>query len=772
MKILIYLILLITNLSSTELILNRYEEGKQSVDVYHLIDNRIIKCVQTYGKGFKTLIRCRLKNGIKHDFHPRNDSYYDIKFNDKEVIFYAKAYSKLIGIDEKLIVENKIRKIHKYKHWVIIGSEKEPKILSHQTTKVFNYPITVAKQKTPYISALDLNGEPIKNKKGAILLSQIKKLYKLKKYRALIAKSHEYLKKYNDTFTSDINLYMLRAQMHLAKDNKSSYENITQASLDWIAKNPSNEHIPEVYKYVIESYFKRGRFGIGEKYLQILKSAFSDNKFTQEAEISFADTIYKSKKRRKEALKTYKNVLYATKDINVASLAAMQIANTYLDFHEPKKASNIFDKIFKSNKSYINSMHHKSYILAKKFSDAGKYDIAIKIVKQLLDKDKKEEYMKNIAYWFEKSKNYSAAIQMYDKYIKKYKNGQYIGFVKEHLDGLMVYGQETNTTKKLEFLDKIMKKYKETPIYYNALKEKIKILFSEQKYNDILGLKDELIRNGLSRDLNKSVYMLLTQSLNQQKCTKAITLKDEYNITIEKQYDNKLYHCLVKVGRYKDALKIVKRNVNTKNLPNKLQWLYNSVQIYSKLDLNKKVALAGEDVLKLSQILGITKYDNVLYAIADAYYNLNDYDDLMLQTVQRIEKRFPSDVKNIDLFMKVLKYAQNKKDMMLIINYAKKVIHLQKKYNLHVYSPKVEIQYMYALKKIGKPKTALQEAQKLNHEQLNDIQKAEIFYLEGDLSITLGKNKQARKYFLKCGEIVQDNAWQKMCAEHLKLLDE
>jgi len=109
---------------------------------------------------------------------------------------------------------------------------------------------------------------------------------------------------------------------------------------------------------------------------------------------------------------------------------------------------------------------------------------------------------------------------------------------------------------------------------------------------------------------------------------------------------------------------------------------------------------------------------------------------------------------------------------MLILNYAKKIIALQKKYKLHVYTPKIEIIYINALKKIGKPKVALQEAKKIRLENLNDIQKAELLYLEGDLSIVLGDKGSAKSYFLQCGEIVEDNAWQKMCAEHLKLLSE
>ena len=109
---------------------------------------------------------------------------------------------------------------------------------------------------------------------------------------------------------------------------------------------------------------------------------------------------------------------------------------------------------------------------------------------------------------------------------------------------------------------------------------------------------------------------------------------------------------------------------------------------------------------------------------------------------------------------------------MLQINYAKKVITLQRKYKITSYTPKVEIIYIHGLQKIGEYRKALEEDLKLLRQKLNDEQKAEVLYLAGELSIALHNKKDAIDYFSKCGETIQDNNWQKLCAENLALLIE
>ncbi len=775
MKYIVFLIFFLSNIVAAELILNRYEEANQSVDIYHVVDDDPLRCSVRYGKNFKKIIKCEFKKSLRLDRSFRDEKYFKIEVKDNEVIFYSKSFVKLLPVNDEIIAKDTIKKIDSYRHWVVLGSLKKPKILDEKAKKVFNFPLQYKKESPPFIGPLDLNGEPIKKKKDAITLSHIKKLYKRKKYRQIIKLSDE-LKRQNITvFTNEIALYKIRSLAKIAPENRELYYDLKIAALEWINDNPSNRHIPEAYMYVAIGSFGLGRVKQGEKYLKILSDGFAGNKFTQLAKLSYANTLYKTKKRRPNAIRIFKKVLYETEDVYTASLASIYLANAYLDKKEPKKAHEIFEKVLKSNKSFIPQNPQKSYNLAKKFANHLVYDTPLEIAK-LLEKEKDkimdEELLKNIANWEQKNGDIEDAIRDYSLYVKKFPEGKFINFVKSELDSIMIDKNDTNLTKKLAFIDDLLRKYDDKNIRKKALKRKIEILNTLKRYDEIVAMKNELISEGLQKELNNAVKNAAISNLLKKRCQKAMLLADEYNLTFEPKYDEPRFKCLMQNGRYEKALDIARSRINTDDLNQKLKWLYMSVALYKKMDRDKEVILAANDLLKLSKTLGVDKYDDVLYDIAEAYYNLKEYDGLMLKTVMQIEKKFPDNIKNIDLFMKVLRYAQKTKKDMLVINFAKKIINLQKKYNISSYSPKVEITLVHALQKGGKYKEALREVLKLLTKKLSDKQKAQALYLAGEISVSLKKTENAKEFFLKCGEIVKDSSWQKLCAQNLELLNQ
>ena len=773
MKCIVSLILLLTSLQSAQLILNRYEEKNQSVDIYHLVDAKPIYCHEAYVEGFRKRIVCEIEKPVTIDRRDREDSYFHIRFNDKSIVFDAKNYVKLLPIDEGLIVKETIDHPKIYRHWVIIGSRQRPEILPKEVKQRFNFPIKYAKKMPPYIGSLDLNGVPIRKNKGAIYLSKIEKLYRQKNYKSVMKLADQYKEAVQETFQSEIKLYRLRAMSKLAAQDPGIYDDLLADAKAWIEENPSNEHIPELYMFVVQSYLGKGRIKEGERYLNLLQSGFPDNLYTQRAQLFYADRLYKNKKRRNEALKIYKDVLYATKDLDTASLAALHIANAYIDTMEPQKAEEIFAKVLKSNRKFIREKRKESLEIAERFAKHEHYGIALEIIKLLEkvgDKAFREQVLKMRAYLEEKNGDEAHAIEDYSRYLKLYPQGRYKDFVKKHLDGLMIVREDQNLTKKLTFLNNVLERYKDNEIQKRALEEKVKILFQMKKYREILGLEERLKKHGLGSWTRKSAMQLALDSLKNGRCEATVEMCLDHNLTLERRYDEKLFNCYLKTGMYERAKQLMDQNIASKDLQKKLKWLYLAVRYYKERDSNKKVILTANDVLKLERTLGVNQYDDVLYDMAEAYYNLRQYDDLMLETVKKIEKRFPNDLRNIDLFMKVVRYAQKRKDIMLEVNYAKKVIDLKKRYKVKAYSPKIEILYAHGLQKIGKYKKALSVVLDLLNKPLTDAQKAEVLYLAGELSLALGKQKEAVEFYTKCGEIVKDSAWQKLCAENLEIL--
>ncbi len=774
MKYLVCCILLTIYLPAAELVLNRYKENGQQVDIYHLVDEKPVSCHVDITENFRKRIVCRLSGEISLEHPKREERYFTIYFKAREVVFEAKAYARVLPTDTGLIDKDVILPPGKYRHWTIVGSRHRPEIFAKDRKKIFNFPVAYQEKSAPFIGALDLNGEPAKNKKGAIYLSKIKKLYRLKKYKQVIKEAEAYVEKAADIFNAEIGLYKLRALSHMAKEERENYNLLLEEARDWIEAYPSNSHIPEVYMFIVQSYLGRGRLKQGEKYLRLLKSGFGKNLYTQRAQIIYADTLYKSKKRRGEAMRIYKKVLFDTKDLETASHAAMRIASGYLDLLEPEKAEKYIDKVIKGNPGFIKTHPVESFAIAKRFAEQEHYKTALKIVANIAVKEKKqaEEILKEKAYWLESEGEKEAAIAAYNRYLKTFRNGRFTDFARKHLDGLMLTQDDENLSQKLQFAETLLKRYSDREIVKRALEEKVKILYKMGRYRDILSLEKQLKREGLEAWIGKSAKRLLQQSLENGACDDAVKLSETYQLQLEARYDEAMFRCDLKSGKYEEAKRLIDKHIGSEDLHEKLKWLYHAVHYYQKRDENKKVILTGNDVLKLAHNLGTKKYDDVLYDIVDAYYNLREYDDMMLRYVKDIEKRFPDDIRNIDLFMKVVRYARKRKDDLMAINYAKKVIELQKKANVKVYSPDIEILYAHMLRKVGKYREALQVVLDLLTYKLTDVQKAEVLYLAGELSLKLGKKDAAKEFYTKCGVIVKESAWQKLCAENLQILSD
>jgi tetratricopeptide (TPR) repeat protein len=321
-------------------------------------------------------------------------------------------------------------------------------------------------------------------------------------------------------------------------------------------------------------------------------------------------------------------------------------------------------------------------------------------------------------------------------------------------------------------IDNILSKYPNDPIYKKALIAKAQILIEKREYKKLFALEKKLKANDGAKFLQYGAQKKVSEDLKTYNCKEAMYLLDEYNITVQAKDEERLFKCLMKFAKYKQALKIAQNHLEEKALPKRLEWMYQTLKVYSKLDKNKSVIMMGEDIEKLSKVLKIKRYDDIVYEKAEAYYNLKEYDEMMLREVKKAEELFPDNVKNIDLFSRVLRYAKNKKNDLLTASYAKKIITLQKKHKISDYSPMVELDYVNALKRLKQFSKALKEDVKLLYIKLTDTQRANVLYIAGELSLKTGKQQEAKEFFIKCGEIVEDSAWQKLCAENLKLLEE
>ena len=776
---LIFLILFPFYLNSTILTLNVARDHNQSFSVIHLDSANEFFCKEELDKNLKKILICTLSTPITKRKQPIENLFFKINFMQNRVIIVPKGDLYFYNFNDNFIDSNKIYtdNTKASAHWIIIGSEKNSTLFGKVDPDNLNFPLTLAKEDPPYIGELDQKLLPVVKESGASFVRKLKVIYKKGDDKILISKVEQGLDDLENPFKSIAKLYKIRSISRLIFDESdSTYDpmDLVEESLDWLDDNPSNAHIPEILSIITKAYYKMGRSKGSEKYLQTLKNQFANSQYYFDALMYQGDRNYLMKDN-KGALKSYKKVLYNTNDMKTASYSAMKIANIYLDQNRSQNAKNLLKKVLKSDPKLLNVDTQLSYKLAKKFADHNDSNLSVEIIDSLdaLEDLDQDELLKNIAYWSELSNDKERAFKLYKVYLEKFPDGKYLKFVQKRLDNLLLYKDEENQTKRIGLIDKLIDRYKDDKLSKKALIEKAKILLEQKEYRKILALRD-LIKDKTGKELLYEVSKkIFIEDLNEGRCKEALELKSDYNLSTPMKLKPKLYDCYKKAKEYQKALQIAKElEKKSDDLAVKAKYLYEIAKLYKELDNYKAFLLAVNDLNELGKVTDISKYDDLCLDSVRAYYHLQGLEDLLLNEVVKCEKRLKDDVRLLDVYDLALAVAKKKNDTKMIEFYAKKMIDMQKKYKINTFSPVVEIDYVEALKKDKKYDKALQVVIDLLYQKLNDTQRAHVLYLGGYLSEKLNKIKEAKEFYSKCGEIVEDSAWVQLCAQNLDLLDQ
>ncbi len=796
MKILISLIVFFSTLFSLEVIVNSAKEEDQKFEILHIKHSSPFKCTKFERNTQEILYECKIKTKISFNEKREKTKFFHIYFlnenNLTTLIIKPKFNSLLIPISTHLY-ENETISPTKEKivsnHWQIVSFKKELKYLKKNKDIGINFPITYNKFKTPFIGALDIEGKPITyDKKSEISpYQQLLKYFQNKEYEDVIKEADYYLKKDKSViFKSEIMLLKIRAldkflesEEYKKSDLKVTYNDLEKTAKEWLKLFPSDRHIPEVLMFLSKAYLHNGMKKNALYYLNILTSEYKNSRFTELGKIYFADTYAESKP--KKALKEYKKILFSTKDIFVASTAADRIANIYMKLKNLKKAKEYFKKILSSNPNFYLKNLDSAYNLAHKLAANGLEEIgaiiADKIIKNTKNRKKKrdpffEELLKDRAYWFDKAGEKEKAYEYYKEYLKKYPYGKYMEFVKERLDLLIFDMPDKNATKTLQQYDHIIKKYKKDKEVINrALLEKAKLLLKIGKYEEVLQMKPLLkgIKNKekeIKEILKKAAYQKAIKNIENKKCIDAISLIKEYDLKI-KSNDKKLFECYFQTADYKNALKIFKKHRREEDLNKKIEWLYMGAKLFYKTGEYEKVLEICEDFEKLKKL---TKMDikEMPYLCFEAMAKKRLYEK-MINFSKKIEQNYPNNFKNIEIFYKIVKEALLKKDDMVVLKFAKKIMKLQESFKIYTLSPKIEFIYIEALKRVGKNKEALKEINTLLQKIKDPKKRARALFLAGELSVKIENLKEAKKFFKECSEVNTTSPWKNLCKENLSL---
>ncbi len=791
MKWLILSFLSIVYLPAVSLSLNVAKEKGKKYALLHLKDKEPILCEskeQPYGKK---LYLCVFEGDLQNVIKPKKTPFVDIDFIAKKDKFYIyikpRAYSQLIDMQEHLYSDQTVPKqdARLSKHWSILLYAHKPFEDGLKSKSGIGFPIIYQKEQYPSIGALDLNGKPMDyvQSNDIKLYLSIKRYYRNAKYMDVLELVKKIEDRYPDSiFMSDVLVYKFKSQDKMLDESEHSislpYEksDIAKEAKAWLKAYPADKNTPEVLMLIVKLHIQAHDKNDANYYLDLLISEYPKNPYSQKAILYYADYLYK-KKNKKEAIKLYEDVLYSSKDLDIAAEAAIKLTKTSLEEDKIKQAKEYLKKVLNANQNFLYKDKTSAYVLAKKLANKGLPNIASQIMERLLKsanrrQDDYEMKLKDAGIWNEQAKNVNKAYTYLKRYQKEFADGAYNVLVQKSLDRLFFELGETNTTKLLSYYDTLIKRYK-NDIGKKALVSKANLLIKQKRYDDVLAFSQELIKEKNSTKLisaiDQAASLDIEQALKDDKCLKAVSILAKYEHLSNTIGDKvKMYKCLMRTSRFVRAGKFAQSNMKTDNLVEKLPWMVRLEKAtYAQGKYLDSIKIA-DDVISLGSGIGVDSSKEVLYDKFFSLMKLKRYDEA-LEISTDIQKRMPNDFRNVEVYAMLVSWARSKGNDVLATTYAKKALELEEKSSSYVLSPGLEYDYINSLQNIKRYKDAKNVALSLLKRDLSKKQKARALYVIAEAFVKLGDDKNAKKYFQECSSFHKDTSWGRICKENLNL---
>ena len=691
---------------------------------------------------------------IKPIFH-KNQFFLEIHLKSKSIIksFKKNLYKKYI---------KSLKPLSKAKKWIIIAYKKRVPFLTNKPLDGLKFPLKVPNDNF-FIGAIGVNGKPIgENTQTADVDRYFAILRGFNENKPVLDDINSFIKIYpKSLFMPDI--LFLKIKILNKEGKQDELLNLTKL---WIKHYSSNENLPEVILITAKTYSAMGFMSDATYFYERLFTEYPTSKFSYEAMVYLADQLYMIGDDKK-AFDFYNKALMLTKDINVASLAASRLGQRYMEKGEIKKSVSYYEKIYKSNKNYILKNRNYAFNLAKELASHEQYSLAIKIMEDLFKKmrssdDNYETSIYYLALWNYEFGNYKESLKYINKYSKKFQDfGNFSRQIAILRDKALFQVDDKNTTKMMQNYNEIIKNYQGQNLAKKALYKKIMLLNKLKKYKEILNMKDEIatIPDSMFKKNAKKVFIeniakTLTIKNFDKNCFQAIKYYKEYNLTLSKKYDEKLYKCAYKIRKFDIASIVCNKYLDSFNSKIALKWSINKERVLKETGDYQGVVNIVNDICNLDKKCDKFRYDK-FYAL----WKLGKYQDAIALS-QKIEKN--GKIKNIDMFYKIISYGRRINNNLLIFTYAKKIVDYQNRYKVSTYSPNIEFLLVQKAKILKKMKVAKETLIELSKKNISPENKARVFY---ELS-NITNNKS---YLKKCIKIKKSKTWRPLCQEALSL---
>jgi len=757
------------------------KENNKNYSTIHIKEELSFPC--TYKKNNMdeiNLIECTFPREPKEKFEKIETEFFIIDSFSKDEKYHISVLPlkkmKLIPIANKLYEKGLIRSADTYsvsKHWMMIAyTEELPHIKIDKTPGLgLNFPIDMEEVKMPSVGALDISGQPIHldQVKDVADFMRIKSAYEAGNYDQLANDVDALFLRFPDTiFKAELLLFKMRG-FHQSDENEA----LLEVSKEFMREYSDDENMAEVLAYTANAYSAVGLQADGTYFYERLFKEFGKSKFAALGMIFLGDQFHSSGKA-KPAVQYFEKALYASDDVEVASMAAIRLAKISLEQGDLERAAELFDKIVEGNAKYLQHDIEKNYDSARALANRGNQKAAANILSGIIkhlpsSDDRYEPMMKDIGLWLAQTDDKPAAYMALKAYQKKYGDSDYAAEIQETLDSLFYTPDDANKTALLAEYEALEEKYENKEIGQKAAFEKAKLLYADKQYRAVINMDGSGVENevGYFELKNEAALQLALQTLENGKCTQAISLSQEYNLSIESKYDENLYACAFQTGKYALAKNIANKHLKDKD--KRLQWLFNYAKTLNKLAEYEELVKVAEDVITLSDMDNTRKYDNILHDAFYAYERIKQTPG-MIKTVKELESRRGLDSKDIELYVSMIKLGLKQRDDIIIETYTSKVMKLQDKTKSYSQSPFVEFAALQVLKTQNKQKEQVSVLKQLAQRDLKGKDRSRVHYMLGSILMKEGKNKEAKNAFDESVKADETSAWAGLSKDALDLL--
>ena len=773
---------------------NTAQEGGRPYGMLHIKHDSPIPCMVTDLELNKKKYTCTFDNSIITPPTPKKTPLMDISFLQRErefdIVVTPSFSSDLLNMDTSLYDSKEVPLMPSgmAKHWVILIYEDLP-YAQKSVEDGINFPIYYPQYQRPEVGALDLNGAPISYVRSRDINAYLdmKKAYDDGQFERVMDEAQEAMMLYPQTiFKSEFALYRLRAMDKLLEDEERNnyitidHNDVVNEGKVWMKSFPSDEFMPEALFYIAKHYLKMGFSSDANYFLDILITEHPQHRFTKWGVLLYADSLYNSSKRA-EAVRLYSDVLYSAQDLDMASEAAIRLAQNSIDAGKVSEAKEYLIKILNANAGFLLKDEVSAYDLAQKLALNGLEGIAAQITEALLEGRNRvnplyESLLKDTGLWYGQAQEVAKAHTYLSRYQEEFASGEFADEVQEGLDRLFFELSETNTTKLEAYYDTLRERY-DNEISNKAVVEKIKLFTNEKRYLEALDLDSavgdmedgELKEEGL-RALAEAGLMRGNIALEGDMCKEAVSLMERYGIEERLENRQKVFECLMRLSRYEKAIQKAQKDTQVRDLRERLSWMWRMNDALFKNKQYEEVISLSDDIYDLGILVKDGGSKSVLRKKIAALFALNRNEEA-LESTRKLRLELPSDYENIEIYHMIVKYAKDIGSDLLIDEYATLAIELQENAQVFQYSPQIEYSAINAKERLGKLEEALEIALVLPERLQDATKRIQAFYHLGELHYKLGRLTEAKEAFEQCATMEVQSPWRQMCQDYIALTE-